>query len=209
MAPREVFFPVPLEAQRARRVLDGLLGAGARPVALSPALMQRLVSRGRANTLIASFPYIDRPLEGLALSRRDLVVVADTLTKPTNIGMLVRSADAAGAAAVILVGRHADPFGPMAVHASMGSVFSVPLVCHARAPAVVRRLRAAGLPIVAADAHRGEALRAVCSASGVAFALGNELRGLGPGLRDAAERCVRLPMRGRADSLNVAVAGRA
>ena len=207
VVPHEVFFPVPLVASRARRALDGLLAAGAAPIAVSPELMQKLSDRGKSDAVIATWPFVDRPLDGLPLSDRDLVVVADGLGKSSNVGMLIRSADAVGAAAVILVGPHADPFDPTALRASMGSVFNVPVVCRASAAAVVHRLRSVGLPILAADAHRGEALGSACGAPGIALALGNEVRGVGPELRAAAERCVRLPMRGRADSLNVAVAG--
>lgn len=205
--PLELFFAEAHLGARAHRVLRRALDAGATPVAVSPDLMERLSDRRRPETLIATFPFVDRQLEALRVCARDLLLVADRLAKPSNIGMLIRSADAVGARAVILIGPHADVFDPLSLRASMGSVFNVPVVLGARAADVLRVLRRAHVPIVGADAHSGERFRAGGADAGLALVLGNEVHGLGPELRAAIDRCVRLPMLGRADSLNVAVAG--
>jgi TrmH family RNA methyltransferase len=100
-----------------------------------------------------------------------------------------------------------DPFDPKVVRGSMGSLFNVPLVRTADVPALFAWLRSHSLPAVGADAHRGVAWGEGLWSGGVALVLGNETRGLSTDVAQHVEAWARLPMAGRAESLNVAVAG--
>jgi RNA methyltransferase, TrmH family len=136
-----------------------------------------------------------------------LLVVLDCVADPGNAGTIVRTADAAGADAVVFTGDGADPFGPKSVRASAGSVFHVPLVIVSDIAETVATIRDAGLAILATDPHASTSLIDVGPrlVDGTAWLFGNEARGLGsnPAQPDAR---VRIPMAGRAESLNLAAA---
>ncbi len=135
-----------------------------------------------------------------------LVGVAD----PGNAGTVIRVADAAGAGAVLLAGDTVDPHNGKAVRASTGSVFHLPLARDRDAAAVLDACRAAGLTLLAADG-RGELdlhdpdCRAML-AGPTAWVFGGEAHGLPPELAAAADHRVRVPIHGRAESLNLATA---
>jgi TrmH family RNA methyltransferase len=125
---------------------------------------------------------------------------------PGNLGTVLRTADAAGAAGVILLGDTADPFAPAAVKASMGSLFAVPV---AVAPDGASFLAWAEQRSVSVFATSGYAERAHWSVSyrpPLALLLGSEGEGLPPDLIAEADEIVRIPMVGTAESLNLAVA---
>lgn len=162
--------------------------------------------------------YGDAPDSVVAVARRPdtgldrlptaptLVLVIVGLEKPGNLGALLRSADAAGADAVVVADGRADPFGPNAVRAGRGTVFTVPLA-EAEGAEARSWLRARGLTAVAALPEAETAYTAADLRRPVAIVLGEEHAGLPAPWREAAGLAVRVPMRGRADSLNVAVTG--
>jgi TrmH family RNA methyltransferase len=133
-----------------------------------------------------------------------LIVVTEDVEKPGNLGAILRSADGAGAAAVIAVGG-TDLFNPNVVRASAGTVFHVP-VAAAPAAAVLDWLRTRGIRIVAARVD-GERLHTAADLRGsLALIVGSEAEGLSDAWHGPDVETVRLPMRGIADSLNVSVA---
>lgn len=140
-----------------------------------------------------------------------LVVVVDRPTTPGNIGTLIRSADAFGAAGVIVVGHAADPYDPRAVRASTGSVFAVPVVrtgSHRDVVEWVDTLRAQGSPfqIIGTD-ESGDVEIAEHDLRGPTLLLiGNETHGLSSGWRAVSDRMLRIPIVGSATSLNAATA---
>jgi TrmH family RNA methyltransferase len=129
----------------------------------------------------------------------DLVVVADRLADPGNLGTILRSAEAAGVDAVVLTPGSVDPFNPKVVRASAGALFHVPVV-----EATFDDVRSAGLVLVGTSSHRGARHVDAEWAGRVAIVLGNEAHGL---VDDAdVDRWVRIEHQGRAESLNVAMA---
>ena len=143
-----------------------------------------------------------------SLAPDDLVLVLVGVSDPGNAGTIIRTAEACAACCVVVVGG-ADPWAPKAVRASAGSVLRVPVVQAADAAAVLEALRAAGATIVAADPHDGARHDSgvLAAATGpVALVLGSESHGLEPALHELADRRVRVPMAGGAESLNVATA---
>jgi len=153
---------------------------------------------------------VDKPAAAVpgSMAPDDLVLVLAGVADPGNAGTIIRTAEACAACCVVVVGG-ADPWAPKAVRASAGSVLRVPVAPAADAGAALRTLRAAGAVIVAADASEGERHDSGVLAAGsgpVALVLGSESRGLEPVVRELADRRVRIPMAGSAESLNVAMA---
>ena len=142
-----------------------------------------------------------------------LVVVLVDVADPGNAGTVVRTADAAGADAVVLAGESVDPFNPKCVRASMGSLFHLPVVRERRpgesAADALGRLRTLGLGVVVADGD-GEAELGPATddllARPTAWVFGSEAHGVPAEVAAVADHRVRIPMRGRAESLNLATA---
>jgi TrmH family RNA methyltransferase len=139
-----------------------------------------------------------------------LVVVLAGVADPGNVGTVVRVADAAGADAVLLAGDTVDPHNGKAVRASTGSVFHLPLARDRDERAVLHACRTAGLTLLVADG-RGEldlyeAATTAILATPVAWVFGGEAHGVPAAVSDTADHRVRVPIRGRAESLNLATA---
>ncbi len=208
LRPLEVFYAAELlRTPAARALLVRLRAAGAEILPVTADVLASLAERDLSQGLLATFPLFSAELASLRLSDQDLVLVLDRLQDPGNLGTLVRTADAAGARAVILVEPTVDPFHPKAVRATMGSLFHVPVARTGDLPALASALSLAGLRAVAADPYEGSLWGEGVLTGGVALLLGNEGRGLSEDVRDMAEGWARLPMVGRAESLNVAEAG--
>ena len=144
-------------------------------------------------------------LEAIDRTAAPLVLVAHALRDPGNLGTMLRTADAVGAGGLILLDDCTDPFSVEAVRASMGAIFTVP-VARARWEEFEPWLRGGPGQLVAASlrqavSFRGAAYRAPCF-----ILVGNESRGLPEHYEAICDLRVTIPMRGRADSLNAAVA---
>lgn len=126
---------------------------------------------------------------------------------PGNAGTLARSAEAAGIGAVLFTAGSVDPWSPKAVRASAGSVLRVPVISGGEASVVLDEVRATGRPCVGTTASGAPSLDEVALAPDVAIVLGNEAHGLPADLHGHLDGWVRIPMAGRVESLNVAMAG--
>jgi len=206
--PIEVFYCKELFAgTEAPALLERFRQTDADLVAVSEHVMQPLSERDAPQGIVATFALFETPLEELRLGGHDLVIVLDRLQDPGNVGTLIRTADAVGAAAAILIEPCVDPFDPKTVRGSMGSLFNVPLARTEDVPALFNRLRNRELRLVGADAHRGKIPEQALWKGGVTLILGNEARGLSEDVWPHVEEWARLPIVGKAESLNVAVAG--
>lgn len=146
-------------------------------------------------------------LADLDLAGASLVAVCEEVTDPGNAGTIVRAADAAGADAVILTSGSVEVTSPKVVRSSAGSLFHLPVVSGVAVGAAVTALRSAGLAVLAADGAGSLDLETSPLVRGrVAWVLGNEARGLSEQAHELADATVRIPLRGRAESLNVAMA---
>ncbi len=206
--PVEVFY---CESQfvgdEAPVLLDRFRQTEAELVALSPRVMKTLAERDTPHGIIATFAPFEVSLQELSLTGRELVVVVDRLQDPGNLGTLIRTADAVGAAAMILIEPCVDPFDAKTVRGTMGSLFNIPLVRISDVPGLFSYLLGKGLRPVGTNARRGKAWGKGLLEGGVALVLGNEARGLSSDVRSHIEAWARLPIVGKAESLNVAVAG--
>jgi len=138
-----------------------------------------------------------------------LVVICAQVRDPGNLGTVIRCADAFGADGVVLTAGSVDATNPKTVRASVGSLFHLPVVDGADLAATVDQARLAGFGILAADGT-GQDLNEVAAAGGldgkVAWIMGNEAWGLPPTELGLADRVIRIPMWGQAESLNLGAA---
>ncbi|GAB3194875.1 RNA methyltransferase [Nocardioides hungaricus] len=158
--------------------------------------------------VVAVCRFLDRPLVELVETRPRLVALCADVRDPGNAGTVIRCADAAGADAVVLAGHSVDAYHPKAVRASVGSLFHLPIAVEPDPAAAVRSLQAAGLQVLAADGAGEVDLDEADDllAAPTAWLLGNEAWGLPAELADLADHRVRIPIHGRAESLNLATA---
>lgn len=207
-SPVQVFFcQTQFAGTEAAKLLQRFSETDAELVPVGEHVMQVLSQRDAPQGIVATFALFETALEETPLTGRELVLVLDRLQDPGNMGTLIRTADAVGVAAVTLVEPCVDPFDPKTVRGSMGSLFNVPLVRTSDVEGLFSRLSDDGLRIVGADVRSGEAWGHGLWEGGVALVLGNEAQGISDDVRAQVEAWVRLPIVGRAESLNVAVAG--
>lgn len=179
--------------------------SGARLRRLAPAPFRKAAYRDRPEGLLAVAPQFDTSLSRLELPADPLLLVAEAIEKPGNLGNMLRTADAAGAAAVVAADPAADPFNPNAVRASLGSLFTVPLAVCTSAEAMAW-LESRGVRPVAASPAAASPLWEADLTGPAAVAVGSEQYGLSEPWLDGRFSAVRIPMSGAADSLNAAAA---
>ena len=152
---------------------------------------------------------LDRPLEHVLDGHARLVAMCADVRDPGNAGTVVRCADAAGADAVVLAGSSVDAHNPKTVRASVGSLFHLPLAVEPdparRRPAAARERGLRCWPPTA-PARSTSSRPATCSPRPTAWLFGNEAWGLPDDLAALADHRVRIPIRGRAESLNLSTA---
>ncbi len=208
-APRELFATAAALA-RHRDLADLARSAGVPVSELSPRAAEVLSETTTPQGLVAVCPVLDVPVEVALGGRPALVAVLADVRDPGNAGTVLRSADAAGADAVVFAGASVDPYNGKAVRASAGSLFHLPVVRGAGVPAALAAARDAGLAVLAADGA-GETDLDTLADEGVlgaatAWLFGNEAWGLPAGAGALADRRVRIPIHDRAESLNLAAA---
>jgi TrmH family RNA methyltransferase len=190
----------------ARDLLGWAQGAGAERLEVSQAVLGKLAAKDNPQTMLAVFEQRWHPLPAAPAPGSDaLWVVLEAVRDPGNLGTIIRTADAVGASGVVLLGACVDPYSREAVRATMGSIFSVPLVRAGAEEGLKWVSRwpgdAVGTRLDAAEDFRSQSYRRP-----TLLVMGGEGPGLSPGLSAACTRCVRIPMAGRLDSLNLAVA---
>ena len=206
-APLELLVVAPelVQGTPAERLVDQAEAAGVASAYLSGELFARLSGRDGPPGVAAVCDAHLAALEDLVPGSDDVVVVLHEVGNPGNLGSIVRTADAGGAAAVVLSGRTADPFSTTAVKASMGSIFSV---CLARAESADEVFDWAGrrrVRTLTTSAHAATPYDQVSPPRPVALVFGSEGEGLGTELLERGDEQVRIPMVGSASSLNLSV----
>ena len=159
--------------------------------------------------LVAVCRAVDVPLETALARDARLVAVLVDANDPGNAGTIVRTADAAGADVVVFAGSSVDPYNGKAVRARAGSLFHLDIVVDVSPAEAIAAGRAAGLAVLAAaglDRRPGRPRRRGALRAPTLWLFGNEAHGLPPEVLDAADRSVRVPIHGRAESLNLAAA---
>jgi TrmH family RNA methyltransferase len=186
-------------------LIDRCREAGAAVFDCTPPVFEKMSYRDRPEGLLAVAPQVRGTLADLKLPDRPLLVVAEAIEKPGNLGTILRSADAAGVHAVIVCDRCTDINNPNVVRASIGTLFSLPVV-EAASEDALRWLRDHDIAILAATPHTDKLYDEVDLTRGTALVVGTEQFGLSDRWMNQADLKVRIPMLGQADSLNVAAA---
>jgi TrmH family RNA methyltransferase len=204
-AVEEVFICEPLLAgPDARAVLDRLVADATPVVPVSEAVLARLAFGDRAEGVVAVVRIPSLDLDALVVPADPLVVVIEGVEKPGNVGAVLRSADGAGADALIAADARTDLFNPNTIRASAGTVFTVPAAA-ATSDAVLTWLRGRALRIVTARVDAERPYTETDLTGPLAIVLGAEAEGLSATWTGLGFEAVRLPMLGVADSLNVSV----
>lgn len=192
---------------------DGLDELIAKAEALNPRLgvvqipaflYEKVAYRGSTEGIIAEVHSVPRALEDLRLGERPLVMVLESVEKPGNLGAVLRSADAAGADAVIVCDPLTDIWNPNLIRSSVGAVFSVPVAVCTSADAIAF-LKKRSIRILTAQLQDSEWYYDTDMTGATALVMGTESTGLTQAWRDSADAHIKIPMLGRLDSLNVSV----
>lgn len=199
----EAFLCEPLLAgEDARVALDRLAASGAPVHLVSESVFTRISFGERAEGVVAVVRIPSLDIGSLVLPDDPLVVVVEGVEKPGNVGAVLRSADGAGADAVVAADARTDLFNPNAIRASLGTAFSVP-IASASTDQALGWIRGRGLRIVVAKVDADRLYTDADLTGPLAIALGAEADGLSAAWSSDEIEAVRLPMAGIADSLNV------
>ena len=204
-APRTLLYGPDAGHPLLKKAVQATEAAGGEVIEVTQGILEKISRRENPQMVIGVFPQVFTPLDALEPQSAACWVALDRVRDPGNLGTVIRTADAAGCGGVILVGDCCDPYSVEAVRATMGSIFAVKI---ARAGveeflewrtswpgSVVGTLLSATTDYRAAE-YRHPAM----------VLMGNEQAGLPPNLAAACDLAVKIPMRGRADSLNLSVA---
>jgi len=203
-------FVTPEAAARHGDLVAAAESAGARLSVITPGAAEALSETITPQGVIAVCDLISLPVRDALAGRPWLVAVLIGVSDPGNAGTVIRVADAAGAGAVVLTGDAVDPHNGKCVRASTGSVFHLPIGVDRDVAAVLKACRDASLQLLAATGGGrlglDEALERAALANPTAWLFGSEAHGLDQSVLDAADDTVRVPILGRAESLNLATA---
>lgn len=197
-------------ADRHADILAAARAAGAEVVLASGEVVASLSGTVTPQGMVGVCARAGASLEELLSASPSLVAVLAHARDPGNVGTVIRCADAAGVGGVVVTEASVDPYNPKAVRASAGSLFHLPVVTGPTVAATVDALRSADLQVLAADGagerDLDDLLDAGTLAAPTAWVFGNEAWGLPAETRALADDVVRVPIHGRAESLNLATA---
>ncbi len=179
--------------------------AGGELIETTPDILTKLSGKDNAQTLIGVYPDRLTPLEEIDRDAAEIWIVAQALRDPGNLGTILRTGDAVGAGGLILIDDCTDPFGVEAVRASMGAIFTQQIV-QARWPDFIAWLRSGPGQLLGTSLQTEHDYQAVRYEPPTFLLVGNEAQGLPADYQAACDVLVKMPMLGKADSLNAAVA---
>lgn len=179
--------------------------AGASVFECSEEVFRKISYRDRPDGLLAVAPQRHRSLAEITLAPVPFLIVAEAIEKPGNLGTILRTADGVGADALLLCDRCTDSYNPNVVRASVGTLFTVPVIeCEGKE--ALDWLKKQKIKICAATPSAKQIYTETDLSGPIAIAVGTEQLGLSPLWMEQADIQVRIPMKGCADSLNVAMA---
>lgn len=194
------------EDERGERLLENASVRGVPLLEVEDSLFKELAGTETPQGILAVVQQRNNSLEELATAAQPaLLVLVDGVRDPGNLGAIIRSADAMGAGGVILLKGTADIYNPKTLRATMGSIFHLPVIQGCTAEAVLTYLEEKGIKTIAGEPR---AVRVVYDCNlcvPCALVVGGEAAGAGEALLDRVSEHVRIPMPGRAESLNVAI----
>ncbi|MGW0251219.1 TrmH family RNA methyltransferase [Nocardia goodfellowii] len=204
---RELFYSLDA-ATRAHALIAGAAASGVRTTLVSERAAQQLGETVTAPGLVAVCDLIDVPLTEVLGREPRILAVPVEISEPGNAGTLIRVADSVGADGIVLTGDTVDPHNGKCVRASAGSLFHVPVARGRDVTETLDSVAAAGITILATAADGEIDLDDAdhLFTAPVAWLFGNEAHGLDRAVAARADHRIRIPIRGRAESLNLATA---
>lgn len=178
--------------------------SGVRIIEVTPEIYGKIAYRGGTEGIMAEVRVRNLSLGDLRLRPEPLVVVLESVEKPGNLGAVLRSADAAGADAVLVCDPLTDLYNPNLIRSSLGGIFTVPCVA-TDSPSAIAWLKSRGIRILTAQLQDSVWYYDSDMKGGTAIVIGTESTGLTDQWRAAADEHIRIPMLGRLDSLNASV----
>ena len=190
-----------LKDSEAEAIVDGY---GSSAFRVSPSVYDRIACREGVEGVVALMYVRESSLDDITFRGEPLVLILESVEKPGNIGAVLRTADAAGADAVIVCDPLTDLYNPNLIRASLGGIFSVRTVACASEEAI-GWLKAKGIRILTAQLQDSEVYYDTDMKCGTAIVMGTEDKGLSDIWRRNSDAHIRIPMKGLMDSLNVSV----
>lgn len=190
---------------RLRQLVQATEAAGGEVVHTSADILAKISGKDNPQTVLGVYRERWTPLDALDRAASPIWLVAQALRDPGNLGTILRIGDAVGAGGLILVDDCTDPFSVEAVRASMGALFTQAIV-QTRWDDFIAWLRAGPGQLIGTSLNTDQDYQAPRYAAPAFLLIGNEAQGLPPAYEAACDLLVKMPMRGRADSLNAAVA---
>jgi RNA methyltransferase, TrmH family len=188
-----------------RRLVGRVEAGGGEAIETSRDILHKLSGKDNPQTVLGVYRERDTALARIDRASSGIWLVAQSLRDPGNLGTILRTGDAVGAGGLILVDDCVDPFSVEAVRASMGALFTQ-RIAQARWAEFLAWLRAGPGQLVGTSLDTAHDFRGAHYAAPVFLLIGNEAQGLPADYAAACDLLVKIPMRGRADSLNAAVA---
>jgi TrmH family RNA methyltransferase len=188
-----------------RTLVDAVEATGGEAIETTPDILSKLSGKDNPQNVVGVFDEFATTLDQLDRNAAGIWLVAERLRDPGNLGTILRTGDAVGAGGLILIGECVDPFSVEAVRASMGALFTVPVVQSDWSP-FLSWLRAGPGQLVGLSLDTDHDYRAARYAAPTFLLTGNEAQGMPADYAAACDLLVKMPMLGKADSLNAAVA---
>lgn len=189
----------------ASEIIAATEAAGGDAIETSPDILSKMSGKDNPQMLLGAYRVPDTSLERIDRASAPIWIVAQALRDPGNLGTILRTGDAVGAGGLILVDDSADPFSVEAVRASMGALFTQ-AIAQARWEEFVQWLRSGKGQLVGTSLRASFDYRLPTYEAPTFILVGNEAHGLPPAYEDECDVRVKIPMLGRADSLNAAMA---
>jgi TrmH family RNA methyltransferase len=186
-------------------LVEAVEAAGGEAIETSHDILSKLSGKDNPQAVVGVFPEFTTPLDALDRSTSPIWLVAERLRDPGNLGTILRTGDAVGAGGLILIDDCVDPFSVEAVRASMGALFTIP-IAQARWDEFLPWLRSGPGQLVGLSLQTDQDYRGAHYQAPTFLLTGNEAQGLPDAYEAECDLLVKLPMLGKADSLNAAVA---
>lgn len=197
----KVFFTDTFQSKN-EAFLAELSGRSSELIETSDHVLSRLADTETPQGIVAEVSHKSRKLTGLSLQGIPLIVVCDGIQDPGNLGTIIRTSDAAGADAVILLPGTCDPFLPKGIRATAGSIFNLP-VLSSQPEELVEWLRKESISLMVSDVHASVSIFDADMRAPLALVFGNEAAGVSEYLKSRGKMLVKIPIPGKAESLNV------
>ena len=174
-------------------------------VEVTDQILSKLADTETPQGIVAIASYRPFDISRITFKDMPLLIVCDGIQDPGNLGTIIRVSDAVNADAVVILPGTCDAFNSKAVRATAGSLFNIPVV-YTETDALVKHLRSKHIKLYVADVHSDKSLYEADFKQPVAIALGNEAHGVSEGISKNADSLIKIPIIGKAESLNVATA---